>query len=164
MLFSTLRAHTLCALPAAAFVATLTLSAATHAAEPKKATTTPARTPLLTRDELRECMATKTRLHQQREESVQMQGQLDTEKADILREGNELKEKLAALDRTNKEQVEQYVAANNAHEKRIDDYSVRSKDFNTKVDTLTADNDAYKKNCENRRFDEKDEKAIKAGK
>jgi hypothetical protein len=134
---------------------------------PKKASTAASNKPggpLLSRDELRACMDTKARLHQQREEAVKLQPQLDAEKADILREGNELKERLAALDRTNVELVEKYVQSSVEHDKRIDAFETRNTAFNAKVDTLTSDTEAYRKSCENRRFDEKEERAIKQGK
>jgi len=170
MLFPALRAHAACALSvslclAAPLVATPSLAAdAAKKPAADAARKAPARTPLLTRDELRACMDAKARLHQEREETVQLQSQLNAEKAEIVGEGNALKDRLATLDRTNKELVEQFVESNNAHDKRIDAYSARSDAFNAKVDTLAADGEAYKRDCENRRFDEKDEKAIKSGK
>jgi len=141
--------------------------AASAADAPKKAGATASTRPggpLLSRDELRACMDTKARLHQQREEAVKLQPQLDAEKADILREGDELKERLAALDRTNVELIEKYVQSSVEHDKRIDAFQSRNAAFNTKVDALTSETEAYKKSCENRRFDEKDERAIKQGK
>jgi len=164
MLFPVFRAHAVRAASVSLCAVALFGSQALFAAEAPKKGAAAAKTPLLTREELRSCMNTKTKLHQQRDETLQLQSQLDAEKTEIQRAGDELKQRLAALDRTNREQVEKFVESNNAHEKRIDAYTARGADFNAKVDSLTADNEAYKKACENRRFDEKDEIAIKNGK
>jgi hypothetical protein len=128
------------------------------------AATASKKTPLLTREELRACMARQTKLHQDRDGLVQVKSSLDAEKDAIVQNGAALKDQLAALDRTNAEQVAKYVEANNAREKRIDAYEQSSKDYNGKLESLEAANTAYKTDCENRRFDEKDEIAIKKGK
>ena len=128
------------------------------------AATASKKTPLLTREELRACMGRQTKLHQDRDGLVQVKSSLDAEKDAIVQTGAALKDQLAALDRTNAEQVAKYVEANNAREKRIDAYEQSSKDYNAKLESLEAANTAYKTDCENRRFDEKDEIAIKKGK
>jgi hypothetical protein len=150
------------AVPALALCLAALAATIAWAADP--ALKTGSKSPLLTREELRACMNTKASLDQQREQVEQMKAGLDAEKTDIESEGSALKERLAALDRTNKDLVEQFVESNNAHDKRIDAYSARSSTFNAKVDTLLADREAYKRDCENRRFDERDERAIKSGK
>ncbi len=122
------------------------------------------KTPLLTREELRACMARQAKLHQDRDGLVQVKSSLDSEKESIVQTGATLKDQLAALDRTNEEQVTKYVDTNNAREKRIDAFEQTSKDYNTKLESLEAANAAYKKDCEDRRYDEKDEIAIKKGK
>lgn len=133
------------------------------------ATDTPAKsgakkTPLLTRDELRACMASHTKRQQERDSLVDAKSKLDAERVDIQTSGQALKDQLAALDRTNAEMVAKYVEANNAREKRIDDFEKASNDFNARVEAATAADAAYKKDCADRRFDEKDELAIKKGK
>jgi len=122
------------------------------------------KTPLLTREELRACMARQTKLHQDRDGLVQVKSSLDAEKESIVQSGAVLKDQLAALDRTNAELVAKYVDANNAREKRIDAFESSSKDYNAKLESLELALTAYKTDCENRRFDEKDETAIKKGK
>lgn len=119
---------------------------------------------LLSRDELRTCMANQTRLHQQRDEVTQMLATLTTEKNEIVRTGNELKERLAALDRNNIEVVTKYAEDATAREKRIDAYDASSAAYNEKSAALESALAAYKKDCENKRFDEADELAIKQGK
>ncbi len=122
------------------------------------------KSPLLTREELRACMAAQTKMHEQREELTKLQGQLTAEKEDIVRTGSELKEQLAALDRTNREAIVAYTEANAARDKRIDAFELSSTAYNDKVQASETADAAYKKDCENRRFDEKDETAIKKGK
>ena len=136
------------------------LALAVQAAEPPKKS----KSLLLSREELRACMATKDRMQQQRDEIARLQGELDAEKGELKQSGEQLKEQLAALDRNNLEMVEKHVEANNTREKRIDAYEAKATAFNAKVDALKNDKDAYARNCEKKRFDEADELAIKKGK
>ena len=150
------------AIRAATVVAGL-LALAAHAADAPKAA--PAKkAPVLTKEELRACMATKDRLAQQRDEVTQMQADLETEGQELRTTGEQLKEQLTTLDRTNAEAVEKHVEVNNAREKRIDAYEAKVGAYNAKVDALKTDKESYAKGCENRRFDEADEIAIKKGK
>jgi chromosome segregation ATPase len=119
---------------------------------------------ILSRSELRECLALQARVKTKREEADQVKAQLEKEKDELKRSGDELKEKLAVLDRTSQEQVEQYNAQAGERDKRIDAYQARSDTFNAQVDALNAERESWSKNCENRRYDEKDELAIKMGK
>jgi hypothetical protein len=119
---------------------------------------------LLSREELRACMASQSRLHQQREETTQLQSLLAIEKDELTRSGTELNDQLAALDRTNLKAVEKYVEAHNAREKRIDAYEARAGAYNAKVEAMNTEQDAYARTCENRRFDETDELVIRKGK
>jgi len=128
------------------------------------AATASKKAPLLTREELRACMARQTKLHQDRDSLVQSKAALDAEKDAIVQVGSTLKDQLATLDRTNQEQVSNYVAANNAREQRIDAFEQTSKDYNARVESLEAADAAYKTDCASRRYDEKDEIAIKKGK
>jgi len=119
---------------------------------------------IMTRQELRECLAAQGKLKAKRDETQQMKDQLDKEKDEIRRSGDELKDKLVWLDRTSQEQVDQYNAAAGERDKRIDAYQTRTTAFNAQVDALNVDREAWGRNCENRRYDEKDELAIKMGK
>lgn len=142
-----------------------TAPAKAAAAKPAKAPrSASAKTPLLTRDELRDCISTEARLKQQREETVQLQAQLAADKQALVQSGDELKEQFAALDRTNEELVKQHVDKHNAREKRIEVFHASAAEFNSRAEALNAAQQAYSKACENRRFDEKDEIAIRQGK
>jgi hypothetical protein len=120
--------------------------------------------PLLTRAQLRECLAQQGRVRAMSEATLKLQTALDAEKADITRLGAALTDKRAALDRTSADAVQAYNAEALARDQLIDAYNTRTPEFNTKVDALQAERDAFTKNCENRNYDEEDEFAIKAGK
>jgi len=119
--------------------------------------------PLLTRAQLRECMALQERVHAKGEEATRVRAALDSDKAEIARLGAQLKERLAVLDRTNVEAVQTYNEQAQARDKLIDDYEARVTAFNTKAEALHNERDTFANGCENRRYDEKDEIAIKNG-
>jgi len=120
--------------------------------------------PLLTRNQLRECMSQQQKIALQGDETLALQSQFDRDKAEIQRQGLLLKEELAALDRTNAELVDRYNAKAAARDKTIDDFEARAPAYNLRVQQLQTDRAAYASACENRRFDENDEIAIKSGK
>ena len=134
------------------------------AAKPKEAPAAKPKAPILSQAELRECFAQRDRIRAQHEETLRMKEQIGKDKDDIIKLGDTLKEKLATLDRTSAEAVAAYNAETAAREKQIDTYEVSTKAFNAKVDALAAERDSFTKNCENKRFDEADEQAIKRGK
>jgi hypothetical protein len=51
-----------------------------------------------------------------------------------------------------------------ARDKRIDEYQQQVDQFNARVDPVRAERDAFSKACENRRYFEDDEIAIRKGK
>lgn len=119
---------------------------------------------ILTPAQLRDCLAQQNRVRQQDADSVKQRQALDVEKADIARQGETLQAQLATLDRTSAEAVNAYNELVQAREKRIDAYQSGVDQYNTKVGALQADHDAFAKGCDNRRFLEDDETAIKKGK
>jgi hypothetical protein len=120
--------------------------------------------PIMNMTQLRACLAQQTRIQGQNEDTVKIQAQLKTDRAEIDRSAAALKAEMAALDRTNKEAVEAYVAKAQAHDKLIDSYEAQVPPFNAKVEALQAERAAYAKTCEGRRYLEDDYKDIKAGK
>jgi hypothetical protein len=150
-----------------AFFALLLALFAAHAADqPKQSSFGKGKPsgPLLTRAQLRECLAQQERVRVQTEETVKLQAGLERDKAEIARLGVSLKEQLAALDRSNAEAVDAHNTQAQAHDKMIDDYEARVPQFNAKVESLQAQRAGFTKGCENRRYDEVDEIAIKNGK
>jgi hypothetical protein len=120
--------------------------------------------PLLTRAQLRECMAQQERMRVMTEEAVALQTQFNAEKADLAQQGVVLKEELAVLDRTNVQAVEQYNAKAAARDKAIDAFEAGTEAYNKRVKRLTMEREIFVSGCENRRYDEKDEIAIQQGK
>lgn len=119
--------------------------------------------PLLTRAELRDCLATQDQVRQLSERVVADQAALDKEKAALLQAGTALAERLAALDRTSAEAVNAYNADAQAHDQRINAYNAGTPAFNAQVEALKAARAKFAGSCENRDFDEKDEIAIRKG-
>ena len=120
--------------------------------------------PLLTRAQLRECMAQQERMRVMTEEAVALQTQFNAEKADLAQQGVTLKEELAVLDRTKVQAVEQYNLKSAARDKAIDAFEAGTEAYNKRVKRLTMEHEIFVSGCENRRYDEKDEIAIQQGK
>lgn len=120
--------------------------------------------PLLTRAQLRECMALQDRRQAEAAENARLRADIDREKGELQREGEALKAQLDALDRTSQEAVDQYNERAAARDKRIDAFEARANDFNKRVESVQALNAQFAANCDNRRFDEADEIAIRKGK
>jgi uncharacterized membrane-anchored protein len=120
--------------------------------------------PLLTRAQLRECMAQQERMRVMTEEAVALQTQFNAEKTELAERGIALKDELAVLDRTNAQAVEQYNAKAAARDKAIDAFEAGTEAYNKRVKRLTIEREIFVSGCENRRYDEKDEIAIQQGK
>ncbi len=119
---------------------------------------------ILTPAQLRECLAQQAKVKQQDADSLKQRTALDAEKADIARLAETLQSQLATLDRTNAEAIDAYNEQVQIREKRIDAYQASVDQYNARVASLQSEHDALAKNCDNRRFLEDDETAIKKGK
>jgi hypothetical protein len=119
---------------------------------------------LLSRSELRECLAQKERIRVQTDELLKAQGQMGRDKEEIVRRSAELKDKLTSIDRSSQEAVDQYNAEAAERDKLIDAYEKATPGFNAKVDVLDEQRQKFIKSCDNRRYDEKDEQALQRGK
>lgn len=117
----------------------------------------------LNREQLRGCLNQQSRNAQQDAELQKEQAALTDTQAEIARLGNALKEQLPALDRSNAEAVSAYNVQASARDTLIDDYEARVARFNTRVEAAKADREAFAKACDNRRYFEDDETAIKKG-
>ena len=118
----------------------------------------------LTREQLRACIAQQTRLAQQDAELQKEQAALAATKAEIASSGDALKLELAALDRTSADAVTAYNERAAARDKSIDDYEARVPGFNERVEAARVEREAFGKGCDNRRYFEDDEIAIRKGK
>lgn len=119
---------------------------------------------LLTRDELRACMAQDTRIKAQRQELVDRRAAMDRDEATIQSENQALKQALETLDRTSEPAVQDYKARVAANDQLIDAYNARLQPFNTAATALREEESAYARHCAGRPFEERDELAIKRGK
>jgi len=120
--------------------------------------------PLLTREQLRQCMVEQDRLKQESSDTLQTQRGLAKDRSEIDRLGVELKAEMAALDRTSQAAVDAFNEKAQAREKMIDAYQEATPNFNERVDKLDADKQLFAKGCAERRYREDDFDAIKAGK
>lgn len=120
--------------------------------------------PLLTQAQLRDCLAKQEQLRGHTQETARQQAAMAASKAEIDRLGAALKEQMATLDRTSAEAVAAYNAQAEGRDKQIDEYQEAVPAFNAKVEALKAEQAAYSKSCESRRYDEDDEIAIRKGK
>lgn len=145
------------------FTCVLLAATAAHAAD-KPATKGKGSGPLLTRAELRECMARPARIAAESEEVRKLQAANEADKVQIVQQGDALQEQLATLDRTSADAVAAYNEKAQARDARVDAYNAANAAVNTRVEALQAKRSAYLTDCENRRYDEKDEIAIKSGK
>lgn len=120
--------------------------------------------PLLTPAQLRDCLTRQERLRAGTDETTREQTTLTANKAEIDRLGLALKEQMATLDRRSVDAVAAYNAQVEARDKMIDEYQEAVPAFNLKVESLKAEQAGFTKACENRRYDENDEIAIRKGK
>ena len=148
--------------------ASLVITPATHAADPKPRETRPAAarpTPLLLSPaQLRECLAQQQSLRGRADEAERKQAALTANKAEIDRLGTTLKAQLETLDRTSADAIAAYNAQAATRDKMIDEYQQGVPVYNTEVETLKADRATHAKACENKRYDENDEIMIRKGK
>jgi hypothetical protein len=157
--------------PAAGADTATSPSAKTPAKAPAKAASAPPREgslgkgtgALLTKDQLKQCMAEQDRMKQEGDDLVQTQAALAKTRSDIERLGSELDAEKATVDRSNQVAVDAYNERLRSRAKMIEDYKIAAPQFNQRVDKLSADRQGYAKDCADRRYLEEDYDAIKAG-
>lgn len=120
--------------------------------------------PLMSRAELRECLAIESRVLDGTRSAGQERERLEKEKAELIGQGELLKAEFAALDQNSLEALEAHRSKALARDKAIDEFDVRSSAFNDRVGALDADRATFRQRCDNRRFDQADEAAIRKGK
>ena len=130
----------------------------------KPAAAPQAKTPLLSPAQLQACVGHKERLHAQTDDALKDKATIEAEKAEIARMGTSLADELPTLDRTSQAAVDAYNAKVGERDKLIDSYQARVAAYNTKADTVKATKESYEKQCENRRYDERDMEDLKRSK
>lgn len=118
----------------------------------------------LTKEQLRVCLDRQAKVKQEDAAMRAEQAAIATLKGETARTGDELKSRLETVDRTSAEAVATYNDAVQARDRQIDDYQKRVDAFNTRVEANQAERDAFGQGCNNRRYFEEDELAIKKGK
>ena len=148
-------------------VCALLVASAAHAADkPKEASFGKGKAsgPVLTREQLRQCLTQQAHVKTEEAELVKLQTGLNTDKAAIVRSGEMLTEQGAALDRSKPELVTAYNDLVQAREKAIDDLQARGAQFNERAGAAGVQREAFAKACEGRSYNETDEIAIQKGK
>ena len=144
------------AAPAALLLAALLASTA-HGAD-KKASPPPAapKTPLLTQEQLRDCLAQKDKVAKETEAAVKSRAEVDAQKAEIDSSGKALADEATTLDRTSQDAVTAYNAKVVERNAKVDAYRAKAEAYNVEADRVLATKDAYEKACANRRYDDRD--------
>jgi hypothetical protein len=119
---------------------------------------------LLTRDELRQCVTERERMKQETADIVQAQAALARDRAEIDRVSASIDADRGGVDRGDQAAVDAFNERAKARTRLIEAYQAAAPKFNQRIDKLDADKQAYAKACDDRRYDEKDLDAIKAGK
>lgn len=86
---------------------------------------------------------------------------IGAESAEVSRAGDALKEKLATMDKSSAEAVAAFNEETLARNQRVTDLQARSAAFNGRVETMNAERESLRSRCQNRRFLEEDEAALK---
>jgi len=118
---------------------------------------------VLTKEQLKQCMAEKDRIKLEGDDLVQTQAALAKTRSDIERLGPELDAEKDTIDRSSQPAVDAYNERLRARAKMIEDYRSAAPQYNQRVDKLSADRQGYAKDCADRRYLEEDFDAIKAG-
>jgi len=120
--------------------------------------------PVMSRDELRRCMTEDDRLKKETAGVLEAQVAMKKSRSEIDRLGSELEVEKASVDRTNQAAVDAFNEKVKTRGKIISDYSAAAPLFNERIDKLAADQEAYAKECGDRKYLESDYNDIKAGK
>lgn len=153
--------------PTVALLAVLAASAGVHAATEKLRLGIfgqgKGAGPLLTKAELRDCLALQERVRGGSQEALRERDELEKRKAELLREREDIRAALDKLDVADAQAVEQHKARALAHDQAVEAFGTRSGAFNGMVGALEADRASFQQRCDNRRFDQADEEALRKG-
>ena len=147
----------LCRAAPAVLLFTALLAPTAHGAD-KKAAPPPAapKTPLLTQEQLRDCLAQKDKVAKETEAVVKSRAEVDAQKAEIDSSGKALADEGTTLDRTSQDAVTAYNAKVVERNAKVDAYRAKADAYNVEADRVLATKDAYEKACANRRYDDRD--------
>lgn len=118
--------------------------------------------PLLSRTELRDCLERMDRVRVGNDKLARERERIERDKADLLRQDEELKAQLATIDRTSEEAVTAFNNRVLERDKARGEFLQRTDAFNTEVGALEGERRQFAQRCENRRFDQDDETSLRA--
>jgi hypothetical protein len=116
---------------------------------------------VMTRDELRVCMAEQDRLQRLSEKVKQDQASLDRQRADVEKMDAEIARKRAALDPADVAAAEALQTDVARRDEVVDAYNARLPALREQGSTYDAGRQVWVERCANRDYDELDEAAIK---
>ena len=120
--------------------------------------------PYLTKEELRVCLNRQTKVKADDAAMLKEKAEITSAQDELVRSGVELKQRLETVDRTNAEALAAYNQDTSARDAKIDAFQKRVDEFNARVLANQAERDAFGNGCNNRRYFEEDEQAIRKGK
>ena len=127
-----------------------------HGADKKAATPTPAKTPVMTQAQLRDCLAQKDKLTKDTEAAVKSKAAVAAQRAEIDSTGKALEDEAATLDRTSEDAVAAYNAKVVERNGKVDAYRAKAEAYNAEVESVLQTKEAYEKACADRRYDDRD--------
>ncbi len=118
--------------------------------------------PLLSKAELRECLRRMDDIRTRNDKLTQEREGIEREKAELLRQGEELKTLRDTLDRNSAEAVDGFNARVIERDRLRTAFDQRVETFNGDIGALEGERRQFAQRCENRRFDQDDETALRA--
>lgn len=112
--------------------------------------------PMLTREQLRQCLVERDELKKASLALAGDQKALDDEKGALGAAATELREQLDRLDRTNADAVQAHVAKAKAHDEQVGAWNAKLAPFNERVRAHGKRNEEWKSACGDRRYREDD--------
>lgn len=119
--------------------------------------------PLLTKAELKECLALQQRIAGDNDASLKERDGIERDKAEIARVSDELKTERGTVDLTQQEQVDRYNDKLRARDGLVKAWEGRVATFNQRVEAMKTDRDGWAQRCDGRRYDQVDEEELRKG-
>jgi len=128
-----------------------------HGADKKAAAAPPpAKTPVMTQEQLRDCLARKDKLTKDTDAAVKSKAAVAAQRAEIDSSGKALEDEAATLDRTSEDAVGAYNAKVVERNGKVDAYRAKAEAYNAEVESVLQTKEAYEKACADRRYDDRD--------
>ena len=145
-----------CRVGSAGVVLLTLLAPAAHGADKKPAAPPPAKSAVLTPEQLRDCVAKKDKLARDTDAALKTKAEVAAQKAEIDSAGKALEEEATTLDRTSEDAVAAFNAKVIARNGKVDAYRAKAEAYNVEAENVIAAKEAYEQACANRRYDDRD--------